>query len=64
MSTSARDDDATSTRPGPTPATAPWVTPVTLTGSRVRLEPLALSHLAGLVAAGATRRRGRGCTRP
>lgn len=53
MSTSARDDDATRTRPRPTPAADPWAVPVTLTGSRVRLEPLALSHLAGLVAAGA-----------
>ncbi len=31
---------------------APWVTPVTLEGRRVRLEPLELAHQAGLVAAG------------
>ena len=37
----------------PVPAAAPWVTPVTLAGRRVRLEPLELSHLPGLVAAGA-----------
>ena len=35
------------------PAAAPWVTPATLAGSRVRLEPLERSHLPGLVAAGA-----------
>jgi N-acetyltransferase len=37
----------------PQPAPMPWVTPVTLAGRRVRLEPLAEAHLAGLVAAGA-----------
>jgi RimJ/RimL family protein N-acetyltransferase len=41
----------------PAPATrapaAPWVTPVTLVGRRVRLEPLEPAHLPGLVAAGA-----------
>lgn len=36
----------------PVPATAPWVTPVTLAGRRVRLEPLAEEHLPGLLAAG------------
>lgn len=36
-----------------TPAAAPWVTPVTLAGRRVRLEPLEPRHLAGLVAAAA-----------
>ncbi len=35
------------------PAVTPWVTPVTLAGRRVRLEPLEPGHLAGLVAAGA-----------
>lgn len=30
------------------PATPPWVTPVTLDGERVRLEPLSRDHLAGL----------------
>jgi RimJ/RimL family protein N-acetyltransferase len=39
--------------PATSPAAAPWVTPLTLVGSRVRLEPLELSHLPGLVAAGA-----------
>jgi RimJ/RimL family protein N-acetyltransferase len=39
--------------PAPVPAGAPWVTPVTLAGSRVRVEPLERSHLPGLVAAGA-----------
>lgn len=37
----------------PRAAVAPWVTPVTLVGRRVRLVPLAAGHLAGLVAAGA-----------
>lgn len=50
VSNSTRDDDATSTRP--VAAAAPWVTPVTLLGSRVRLEPLELPQLPGLVAAG------------
>jgi N-acetyltransferase len=31
----------------------PWVTPITLAGRRVRLEPLDVAHLAGLVTAGA-----------
>jgi len=35
-----------------TPAAAPWVLPVTLTGQRVRLEPLALEHVDDLAAAG------------
>ncbi len=35
------------------PAAAPWVTPITLVGTRVRLEPLELRHLPGLVAAAA-----------
>ena len=35
------------------PPAAPWVRPVTLVGTRVRLEPLEHSHLPGLVAAGA-----------
>jgi len=39
--------------PVPAPASARWVTPVTLAGSRVRMEPLELAHLPGLVAAGA-----------
>ena len=39
--------------PAPVPATTPWVTPVTLTGSRVRLDSMERSHLPGLVAAGA-----------
>ena len=38
---------------GPAPAAAPWVTPVTLVGHCVRMEPLERSHLPGLVAAGA-----------
>jgi len=29
-------------------STAPWIRPVTLAGSRVRLEPLSLDHLDGL----------------
>lgn len=36
-----------------TPAAAPWVTPVTLVGRRVHLEPLEPRHLPGLVAAAA-----------
>ncbi len=39
--------------PGRNPAAAPWALPVTLEGRRVRLEPLDLTHLPGLVAAGA-----------
>lgn len=39
--------------PSPVPAAAPWVEPVTLVGSRVRLESMERSHLPGLVAAGA-----------
>ena len=39
--------------PGMEPAAAPWVTPIALEGRRVRLEPLDLAHLPGLVAAGA-----------
>ncbi len=35
-----------------TPAPATWVQPVVLTGARVRLEPLALDHLADLVTVG------------
>jgi RimJ/RimL family protein N-acetyltransferase len=35
------------------PPAAPWITPVTLAGSRVRMEPLELAHFPGLVAAGA-----------
>jgi RimJ/RimL family protein N-acetyltransferase len=50
---SAPVDDTTPARATPVPATARWVAPVTLAGSRVRLEPLERSHLAGLVAAGA-----------
>lgn len=46
-------DDATPTPPDPFPAADPWVTPVTLAGGRVRLEPLKPEHLPGLVAAGA-----------
>ena len=42
--------------PGPNPAAAPWALPVTLEGRRVRLEPLDLTHLPGLVAAGADSR--------
>ncbi|MEO8462976.1 MAG: GNAT family N-acetyltransferase [Chloroflexota bacterium] len=34
------------------PARAPWVTPVVLTGQRVRLEPLSLDHLDDLVGVG------------
>lgn len=34
------------------PAPAPWVSPVVLTGRRVRLEPLSLDHLDDLVAVG------------
>lgn len=34
------------------PAPAPWVTPVVLTGQRVRLEPLSLDHLDDLVGVG------------
>ncbi len=34
------------------PAPAPWVTPVVLTGQRVRLEPLSLDHLDDLVTVG------------
>jgi RimJ/RimL family protein N-acetyltransferase len=34
------------------PAAAPWVRPVTLEGRRVRLEPLAASHLDDLAAVG------------
>jgi len=50
MSSSTRDDarGAAMLRAG-----TGWVTPVTLDGSRVRLEPLERSHLPGLVAAGA-----------
>lgn len=36
---------------GRRPAATPWVRPVTLTGRRVRLEPLDHRHLAGLAAA-------------
>ncbi len=36
-----------------TPAPTPWVRPVTLTGRRVRLEPLSLDHLDDLASAGA-----------
>jgi N-acetyltransferase len=50
---STPDDDTTPAPATPVPAAARWVTPVTLAGSRVRLEPLERSHLAGLVAAGA-----------
>ena len=39
--------------PATPPAAAPWVTPVTLVGSHVCLEPLGWSHLPGLVGAGA-----------
>jgi RimJ/RimL family protein N-acetyltransferase len=35
------------------PAELPWVEPVTLLGRHVRLEPLAATHLPGLVEAGA-----------
>ena len=35
-----------------TPAPAPWARPVTLTGQRVRLEPLSLDHVDDLTAAG------------
>jgi len=42
-----------SARPGPVPASDPWVLPVALDGRRVRLEPLERKHLAGLVEAGA-----------
>lgn len=38
---------------GRRPAATPWVRPVTLTGRRIRLEPLDDRHLAGLVAAAA-----------
>ncbi len=38
---------------GRRPAATPWVRPVTLAGRRVRLEPLDLGHLPGLVAAAA-----------
>ena len=53
MSDSIAPGATPSAHPAPVPATPPWVTPVTLAGSRVRMEPLDLSHLAGLVAAGA-----------
>jgi RimJ/RimL family protein N-acetyltransferase len=53
MSDPIAPDITPSARPAPVPAAAPWVTPVTLAGSRVRMEPLDLSHLPGLVAAGA-----------
>lgn len=36
----------------PTPAPTPWARPVTLTGRRVRLEPLHLRHLGDLAAVG------------
>ncbi len=35
-----------------TPARPPWVVPVTLTGDRVRLEPLSLDHLEDLAVVG------------
>ena len=43
---------APATRPAPVPAAPPWATPIVLTGSRVRMEPLEPSHLAGLAEAG------------
>ncbi len=53
MSDSIVPGAAPAARPAPLPAAPPWVTPVTLAGSLVRLEPLDRSHLRGLVAAGA-----------
>jgi N-acetyltransferase len=56
MSDPIRNDAAPDAPPpgrGPVPAIDPWVMPVTLEGRRVRMEPLELTHLAGLVAAGA-----------
>jgi N-acetyltransferase len=53
MTPSTRPSGVAPQWPVPVPATAPWVTPVTLAGSRVRLEPLGLAHLPGLVTAGA-----------
>lgn len=55
MSNPVPADTHSSARPARVlvPATAPWVRPVTLGGNRVRLDPLELSHLPGLVAAGA-----------
>ncbi|MEO8468596.1 MAG: GNAT family N-acetyltransferase [Chloroflexota bacterium] len=38
--------------PNTSPAPSPWVTPVTLTGKRVRLEPLSVDHLDDLVEVG------------
>lgn len=38
--------------PNTNPAPNPWVIPVTLTGRRVRLEPLSMDHLDDLVAVG------------
>lgn len=38
--------------PNTSPAPTPWVTPVTLTGRRVRLEPLSMDHLDDLVEVG------------
>lgn len=46
-------DSAAPGRPAVSPATAPWVIPVTLAGRRVRLEPLERTHVPGLLAAGA-----------
>ncbi len=55
MSNPVPADTLSNARPARTPvaAAAPWVTPATLAGRRVRMEPLELPHLAGLVAAGA-----------
>ena len=39
--------------PWTTPPATPWVQPVTLTGRRIRLEPISLDHLDDLAAAGA-----------
>lgn len=56
-STSARPagDGDTSPDRGPwlTPAPAPWVRPVVLTGRRIRLEPISLDHAEDLALAGA-----------
>lgn len=38
--------------PNTSPAPNPWVTPVILTGQRVRLEPLSMDHLDDLVEVG------------
>lgn len=38
--------------PNTSPAPNPWVTPVILTGQRVRLEPLSIDHLDDLVEVG------------